>query len=379
MNDRFTVAIYDVDGVSRAEFVGEVQDISFSTQEPGGCLEFHCAILRPAVFVPSWIGAAYQVRIQDSWGTFWIGRMERPEAVFTPNGEWWEFTAVGYGASLSDQIDLTENLQGVVTSAGIGTVVTSHAPKITSQTITASGFTLDAAAAITRTFDTPAERINFLKEFGYSDDAQMLVHVYPKDNAVATVEITVKKRPTTPDYTMSMRQAYGRLGFDFANYANQIVGVYNSGTLSSVRNNTAAQGAGPAGVNVIKAKLLSMPELTLVTDINQASDVLLDKSDALKMDARQIVVPAGAIILDSNDQIVPHWRVRSGKVMRLIDLETAEGAQSNLSWHNSFLIVRTNWDDNGQLLTLMPENFEGGIEGIIARSRHATEAGSRIT
>lgn len=378
MHGPFTLLVNDANGNTLTALDTErIDNLSISTQEPGGCLEcsfrFHISIRT----VPYFLGANYDLRVIDHEGCFWRGRLERVDAVRTQNAEWWDITAVGYGAALSDQHLPSTNLQNTVTTTGITDTLT-YAAAILSQvthSIEASGVTLTNTAAITRAWDTPAERINFLKRFGYSDNSQMLAHIYPHEQS-AWPQLTVKKRSTTAEYTMYLADATGRFGFDFANYANRVDVVYNNGASNTTRNDTAGQGISPDGVNIIKSQLVSIPEITNATDAAAAGDAVLAHAKRLRMDARELRVSGRPIILDANGQSVGPWRVRAGKVLQLLDLVPA--GLSNIEWNNSMLITRTVWDDTSQVLSITPENAESGIDALVARARNASEAGSRI-
>lgn len=373
----FTIVTLDANRSQSTTIPGELtQQLRWSTQEPGGCLECSFRLLLPLRTVPAAIGANYDLRILDHHGCFWRGRIERIQAVRTGAGEWWDVVAVGYGASLSDQVDNTENLANTVTTTGISNVIGTWAPAVQKTTIEASGITLTNTAAIPRAWDTPAERINFLKAFGYSDNSQMLAHIYPDNTADANIELTVKKRPSTADYRAYLGDIQGSWGFDFASYANAVTVVYNAGASNLTRTYTLGQNKHPDGVNMAKVKLLSVPEITNSADATYIADAALLKARSLRMVAQSIVMPISARLTDANGQDEDVYRLRSGKILQLVDMRPE--SQSNIAWNNACLITRTDWDNDAETLHITPEGLDSGIDALVSRIRNASEAGSRI-
>ena len=370
---RFTVVISDVDAVFRSALSAEVEQLRVSTQSPGGCAVLSFTIREPiSAALPVYLGAAYDVRLQDEQGTFWAGRMEEIAICRHRNAEFFQVHVLGYAAHLDDRIGLTENVSGQATNTVADNAVANHTQKIDSRDVDATGFTLQATTAITHTNKRVRELVNWAAQFGDSADKRILWHVWP-DGTKNAFEFKIE--PAAAGYFIRLADmSFFHAGFIFKNYANRIIVQYNAGASTETREDATAQGAGPDGVNVIRTHFVSIPEITQALDAQQAGDRLLNTMKTLRMHAQRITLPRGAVILDADRQEVSPWRVRAGKLVQIEDMSPYVGAGSNLAWNNSFLLVGTEWDEDSQELTLIPETWDPDISTIIAKARATKEA-----
>ena len=350
-----------------------VEGLRFSRQLDGGELSCSFIVREPTQFVPTWIGPNFDVRIVSEDGQHaWRGRMEEAYAVENENEEYWEITAVGYAANLDDRIDTSENVSGLATDVIVTNFLTNHTQQIDVQSVSATGVTLSAATAITLTNEKGYGHVNFAKRFGFSDD--MPAQWYVKTQADGDREFLFEKRPTAASYFIYRRDwTNARRGFTFKEYANRVVVEYNSGASVVTVDDTTAQGAGPAGVGVIRTAFISIPEITQAADATQAGEALLTKLKTLRMNARSISIRPNAIILDDQGLEVKPYMVQIGKIMQVVDVVSGAAAMNTLAWNNSFVIVGMEWDDDTQTLNLTPESFDSSMSMVIAKARKGTE------
>ncbi|MCX6022954.1 MAG: hypothetical protein NTZ05_14730, partial [Chloroflexi bacterium] len=192
-------------------------------------------------------------------------------------------------------------------------------------------------------------------------------YVEPDPNG--TIRFTFKPRPTTPDYQGYLRDfTAADFGLAGRQLYNRVTVVYTGGSVTV--NDTTLQGAGPAGWGFIRALDVQMPELSNATDATQAGNAILTQVKTGRMAAKgQLVVKRGSTLLDGNGQRLKLSQVRAGRLFKFRDIDPAEGAGTNLAYNNTFLAAGVEFDEDGQMLTIQPENFDTSLDAILARSR----------
>lgn len=347
--------------------------LRFSTILPGGCAE--CTFNLPfegnlqRLIIPTYLGFNYRVDVMDGGEFIWSGRME--DVVFHKgtDGYYFTVTARGYGMNLNDQMYTTQNVQGQVSSATISQAITDLAPQIGSVTITATGFTLNNAAAINLQMMTAGAVIAWAARYGDSAYNPQQWFVYPTSNG--TIEFTFEARPTATDvegYLSDFVEA--EMGLFGKNAYNRAIIRYNSGGTYYQLDNTTQQGAGPTGWGVVRALNAVLPEITSSADAAQAANTMLSQFGTLRMAATSLRAPAGAKTLrlyDTNGAPVKPWSMKAGQLFRFRDVDPAQQAQTNLAWSNAFVIAGTEYDEDAQTVTLTPEGFDNSAEKLQAK------------
>lgn len=368
---QFTFTIYDTQATAAvvAENAGPlITSVVLRTTLPGGCSELSFTIHTPIFTPPLYLGKFYEVRVRDDKGIFWMGRMEDFKAHAGPDGEYWNVSAYGYGVNLDDQLYTSQDVSNTQTSTIIANALTSLTQQIDVQTITASSYTLSAATAVNLKLTTAAVVAQWATSFGDSSDAEQIWYIYPQDDG--DIEFTFKPRPTTADLSCRVMtfttKEFGLVGRQLA---NRVVVQYNDGASVVTVNDTDLQGAGPAGWNFIRTHLLVMPEITQSADATQAGQVFLNKVKTTRMAATNLITTTNTIFLDTNNQQVNPWRVRSGQILQFTDIFPDTGGSGTLTYNNSCLIAGTEWNEDAQTLSLTPESYDLQAELEIARAR----------
>ena len=137
-------------------------------------------------------------------------------------------------------------------------------------------------------------------------------------------------------------------------------------------NDTALQGAGPAGWGFIRTAVYTAPEITLAAAATQLANAILEATSSLRLAASHLQLKPGARLLDGNGASIPPWRVRAGELCQVADMlaapQSASGGAVTLDWNNSFLIVGTAWDDDEQVLTITPEAQDLTLDQVIGQA-----------
>lgn len=364
---QFNIVVSNTQSVMLVDLKHEAQGVEFSTTIPGGDNMLTFRVPHSVNLVPLWAGFNYRVDLYDSRGLFRSYRMEEFTAESTSNGgEFWNITCYGYGINGDDEVYTSQNVSNTQTSTIVSDAVTALMPQIGATSITASGYTLSAATAITLMNLTGAQIIQWAAQIGNSAQAPMIWYVYADSNG--TIRLTLIPRPTTVGYTLRASE-FGAKNFGFVGrgIANRVVVEYNGGAGFATREDTALQGAGPNGWNVIRTRKVVANELTQAADANQLGDTLLGLHKVLRMSATRLT-GVNPYIIDSNGQEVEPWRVNAGLLCQFEDVDSHQAAQTALSFSNSFLCVGTRYTEDTQTLELTPESWQAMIEAETARA-----------
>ena len=375
---QFQLLVYDLqstpvfrgDLAAGGEGLYPAQHVSISNILPGGneACSFRLPISGSPWAMPAILGKFYELRVLDAESIFWIGRMEDFKLHIGRDGMYWDVTAYGYGVNLDDQAYTAQNVAGVATGTIADNAITNLTQKIGARSVTATSVSISAATAVNLKLLKASVVVNWAAKFGDSAFNPQIWYVYP--DADATVRFTFKDRPATPDLYISAQDMdlldFGLLGRQLG---NRVIVQYNDGASAVTRNNTALQGAGPNGWNFIKAVNVFAPEITQSADANQLGDAVLQKVQTTYMFASNVSLRPNARIVDSNGQLVKPWRVKAGQLVQLTDIIPAEGALTNLTFNNSFLVARVAWDEDRQALSLTPESQEPTIYSIVAQAK----------
>ena len=377
---QFSILILDSQTVPqpRADLKQDAYGLQFSTLLPGGCNACTFRVRAPIRFVPPYLGYGYEVRLLDGQGVFWSGRMEDILPHRGANdGEYWEVTALGFAVNLDDQIYTSQDVNGTVTSAIASGAVSSLAPQIDVRTVTASGYTLSAASAVNLKMLTARAVVNWAAQYGDTSFNPQIWYVYPTDKA--DVEFVLKPRPSTADLLTRLDDMdLFEGGISGQRLANRVIVEYNAGASTVTVNDTTLQGAGPAGWGFVKSYYLFHPEITQSADATQLANAVLEALTTIRLAARSIRMLPGVRFLDAAGAAVNPWRVRSGQLLRITDIVSADVGVGNLTWNNSLLLVGTEYDEDSQGLTLTPENHDLTLQQVVAqavalfRGRHTT-------
>lgn len=346
------------------------EGLRFTTAHPGGCGV--CSFTLPAEFgeqlsVPPYLGFNFRVDLLDGSEYFWSGRMGPPTLRYSPAGLSWQIEARGYGIALNDQFDQTRNVSGLQTSQIVLNAINNLGPGNWETSITATGVTLSSATAVTLTRLSAMGEIAWAMRFSDASETPQVFYVYPDPDG--TVRFTFKPRESAESYTASLLDfETAEFGANEFGLANKITVQYNGGSSFAAVSDTTLQGIGPNGWNLVKEAIEVMPELTQSADALQAAEALLAAKKVLRLAPRgPMTVKTGALLLDSNGQEVKPWRIQAGRVMRLVDVSPSATADSSLAFQNSFQIAETDFQEDGQVLTLVPESFDVYIERSIAQ------------
>jgi hypothetical protein len=361
---KFQILVTNPAGADLGDLGLDAEGVQFSTRSNGGCDMLTFKLPQRYDLVPLWAGLNYRVNVKDSRSLFWSGRMEDFKAQSTPSGEYWNITAYGYGVNGDDQAYASQDVSNTETSVIISDAITALAPQIGATSITASGYTLSAATAITLKSLKAAAVWNWAARIGNSAQADMIWEVYP--DADGTIRFTLKVRPTTVGYFLRASEFRGKdFGFVGRNVCNRVVVRYNAGANFVTREDTALQTLW----GLIRSKEITYDELTQAVDANQLGDTVLAKYKVLRMSANKLEA-VDPFIIDANGQQEDPWRVRAGMLYQFEDVSPYQAAQTSLTFSNSFLGVATNYDEDRQTLTLTPESFE---QEVTAATSHATQ------
>lgn len=344
------------------------EHVRVSTRLPGGFAECSFRVPHETFIVPFYAIPNGRLDIADERGLFGSGRIERFEAA---DDGYWQFTARGYGINGDDQLYTAQDVSNTALETIVTNVVSSLMPQIGATAIATSGVTLSNATAINLSMMKGGQVLGWVSLIGTSANAPLQWHVYPDYDR--TIRLTFETRPTTTSLRLSVRELSSyRFGFDMATFANRIDVLYNAGASVVTVNDTTLQGAGPAGVNLIRSRGFVYDELTQSADATQLANALLARLSAKRMFATSLTVNADAIPTDENDTPVPLWRVRSGKLCQLTDI-TAAGGNEALTFNNSFVIAGTEYDEDSGMLTTTPESYESYQQLEVARARQLLE------
>ena len=372
MPSRFNIMIRDnqLVPVSRGDFKDRAYKVGWTTLLPGGCGDLAWRFRHPRRTTPIEIGFNFRVQVSYGGRVVWSGRIEDAFAGTDKDGDYWEVVAKGDGIVVDDQDATTVNVRNTTTSQIVTDVITAiNTPNtlIDASSITATGFTISNTADVNLTSMRAADRINWAAEFGDSSNRQQLWYVYPDDNGDR--RFTFKPRPTTPDlegYAKDFEAV--RWGFKGRQVYNRVNVDYTGGR--STANDTTLQGAGPDGYGIIRSYTVSVPELTNAGDAAQLAATLLALVKTAKMTAQPMTMKANAVLYNSSGDYVAPWEVRAGQLFYFRDADADDsGPAGTLTFRNSFLIVGTAWDEDGQTLTMTPESYDSELSLMVARSR----------
>lgn len=343
----------------------------WSTVKPGGCGDCTFEIPIPAgeyLTVPPYLGAGYKVELLDGGEVFWSGRLAAAKiSKRRRGGRVWQVTARGWAVSLTDQYYTTQNVAGTETSVIVSNALSALAPDILATSISATGFTLSGATAITLQLMHALAVVAWAARYGTvtTFDPQTFL-VYP--DADGTVRFTFADRQSTAPVEVAEADfAESEFGFDERGAANRIVVRYNGGASYVTVNDTTLQGAGPDGFGFIKTLAYVLGEITQSADATQAANALLTAAKAIRMAASGpfsvVCGEAFPMMIDTGTgQQVEPWRLRAGQLMRLTDVSPAEGADTNLAFLNSFEVAGTDYDEETGQLSIIPESYDQFLE-----------------
>ena len=380
---RFGIIVRDNQSsrAERADLGTEAYGLRLSTVLPGGCNACTFRVAAPIRFVPTWLGINYEVRLRDAQGVFWSGRMEQILPHRSAGGEYWEVTALGFAVNLDDQLYTAQDVAGLETSAIAGGAITNLTQQIAVSTVTPTGFTLSAVSAVSLRMLTAKTVITWAARYADTSNTPFLWYVYPQNDG--DTEFTFAPRPSTPDldtFLDDMDLFEG--GFSVRRLANRVIVEYNAGASTLTVNDSALQGSGPTGWGFVRTAYLYLPEITQSADATQAANALLEAASNQRLAARAITMTPGARFFDRYGAPVAPWRVRSGLLMHIDDIIGASQGIGTLSWNNAALIAGTEYDEDSQVLTIVPENHELTLDQIVAqvsqlfRGRHTTARGA---
>lgn len=361
--------ISDSAGLPLGDIGPIAEHVKLSTRLPGGFAECSFRVPAPTFSVPFYAIPNGRLDIGDHRGVLGSARMERFEAA---DDGYWQFVARGYGINGDDQLYTSQDVSNTALETIVANVVSSLMPQIGATTIATSGVTLSAATAITLSMMKGGQVLGWVSFIGTSANAPLQWHVYPDYDR--TIRLTFETRPTTSTLYLSVRDlSHYRFGFDLATFADRISVLYNAGASTVTVNDTTLQGAGPAGINLIRTKHFVYDELTQSADATQVAKALLARLSAKRMFATSLVANPDAIVLDENEQGVPLWRVRAGELCQLTDITSAAGSNESLTFNNSFIIAGTDYDEDEGTLTITPESYASYQQYEVARARQLLE------
>lgn len=345
----------------------QAERLRFSTLLPGGGSTASWILRRPLSPIPNFLGFNYDVKITARGKVLWRGRMEDFIAHRSVAGTYWSVTAYGYGVNLDDRLYTTQNVQNTQTSQIVADAITNLTEDIAATSITATGFTIANATAVNLTLLKAAQVVNWAKDFGDATNQQQIWYVYPDDDG--TVRFTFKPRPATPDlYAVSDDFEVIEFGVVSRSLANRVVVQYNAGASFVTVDDTTLQGSGPGGWNLVRTLFIVKPEITQPADATQVGNALLALVSKARLSATSIRLKPSAVLVNGNGQRVFLDEVRAGMLVRLTDVDPAEGALTNLSYNNSFLIAGTDYDEDTASLNITPERQDEKSERALARA-----------
>lgn len=347
--------------------------LRYSTILPGGCGE--CTFNLPAnpnsyMAPPSIWGYNYRVDLTVGGEYIWSGRMEDLELHKGADGVHWQIRALGYGINLNDQYYTTQAVNNVETSTIISSAVASLAPQIGATSITATGFTISNATAVTLKLVSAAAAIAWASRYGAVTTYNPQVwYVYPDSDG--TIRFTFQDRPTSVSIKGMVAD------FDEADFAlfgknlyNRAVVQYNGAASTATVDKPALQAAGPAGWNIIKTFAMVLPEITQSADATQAANAMVTQFGTPRIAATSLRTSRTADqlnLLDSNGERVNPLRIRSGTLMQFLDMPNTDGAYQGIQWANTFVIAGTEYDEDTQTLTLTPEGYDNSAQKLMAK------------
>lgn len=361
---RFEVVLSDQSGAFRNLVGAEAEGLIVTTAINGGCLTARCRFKRPVRLSYRDLGFNYDVRITDSDGVFWRGRLSRWRGVLEANTEYIEITA--RQANGSDQYYQSKLFNaGMNISTAFATVMADLMPKVpTSSLLLGVALTGSLTAAKRRAFDV----LNLLAAYGGYQWG-----IWPDGTSgsdTAAYQLVLETRPTAPAYYVDIGDWIGTIGFDDAHYANSQDVLFNGGA-------AWATGANPAAMAAVNATIMGpvyeAPDLTDGTDAAAIATALVAQRSQLRLSAEdgKITNPFG--VLDANWHPVALHRIRAGKIIAINGvIPDGQGNTFDFS-RNMAYIAGTSYDtDNGEL-TLTLESFATTLDGLMARLIHKTQ------
>ena len=336
---------------------------------PGGCGMATWRIFDSIRYPPPYLGIGYEVRLTDGAGVWWSGRMEDFRSDSGADGPFWDIAAYGWGvAGADDGIYTIKDLSNTATSTVVANGITDLMQNIDIQTITASGYTISAATAVSAKMLTGGALFKLMGQFGNSSNSPMIWVAQARNNG--DVEFFFKLRPTTTDILGRRRDAnpapFGLVGRQLA---NRVIAEYNSGASTVTVEDTALQTAW----GFTRAKAIFVPEITQPADATQIATSVLTDSKVARMGAVSAHYTFDALFTDSNRRRVPPWRVQAGMLFQFADVSPAAKASGGLAYSNSMLIAGVEIDEDARTVVLAPESYDMTSELAVARAMRLLE------
>lgn len=367
------VLVFANDGTAspRANLTSLIYNLHATTVHPGGCenasFKFKVPFAGSLVF-PEFLGFNFELQLWDSMGCYWIGRIEDFEYDIQGDTVEWSVVAKGYGVNLDDQAYTSKNLQNTLTSTGVSNTLTDLTSQIDTFDITATGFTISNATAVTLKMQRASQMVNWLKRLGDAAHTYQVWYVYPDVNA--NVRFTFKPRPTAHELEAHLNDfTHNSGGLAGRRLYNSTQVQYNAGASTVTADDAALQAIGPTGWNLKKTLILFMNELTQGVDAQQVADTALAYFKTAKITSRRLIAQHGIEVLDANKQIVELTRFRAGLLFKYADLNVPQSPVTNVSLANTFLIAATDWDEDALILTITPESLDQLLDSIIGQSQ----------
>ena len=364
----FDGAIYDWNGTFRNFLGSQAEGLILRTVAPGGCWDLEFSLQRKATLNYPDIDYPFDVRLYDNQGVFHRTRMERRTDELGDNAEQIQIRAINTIADYQGYASKVFAL-GTAIETAVSTVRTDLMPKVTAESLVATGRTLTAAYTIKA--KKARAVLQALCDLGTSADVLLYWYVWP-DGAADAYQLLLEAKPATAGYFVDIRNIRGRFGWDGEQYANKVTVIYNAGASNVSVQDTALQGTGPTGTNDIREKFLEVPDLANSTDATNLGNSALLVYKLLRGMPENAIISAPWAITDTNRQLVPLWRVRAGKRIAIRGLQPLR-LGTVTDGRNTPFITQTEYNADTGVLSLHFENIEATLEGMIAKLKQRTE------
>lgn len=362
-----SLSIYDRAGLLVMPPGREVEGLSLSTVMPGGCEACRFTLRRQATRLYPDLDYNFDVRLADERGIFWRGKIEALTPTLSMEEEYIEVTALGGGVAGDDQIYTShtftagtsiQSAVGTVRSDLMASIVTEEALVTTGRTITAdTTFTQARARSV----------LERLIQFGTSTNAPLQWAVWPDGTNYAYL-LVLEARPTTAAYSINVLDFEHKGGFDGSLYFNRVRINYNAGASWRM----VEDGAEQTLTGRTREFVISAPELTNTTDVDNVGNTALTLVKQRRVQAQGGVVSSRYAVRDANGQAISPWRVRAGTLL-YIQGRMGTGLAGALDWANTAYIKATSYDDDSGQLSLTFETDQTTLEGMLSRLTKSLE------
>lgn len=352
-----SISIYSVAGNLVGIMDADALGLSFSTTAPGGPSAATWRLARSILVPYTDLDFPFDVYISDNEGVVFRGTIEKVDGDLQAQSEWIEVTAVNTLASDVDETSQTFVL-GTDTATAMSTVRSTLLPSVTLEDIDITGYTL--AADLTLTLKNAGDTLNALRQLGDNVGNAVYWFLWP-DGVNGAWVFSVRSKPTTPGYFVSIDDFTGHLGFDSRMYANRQRVQYAGGLVATVDDTAEQTRIG----RVRTGNLINRSDITNGSDAIAVASVALTQRKVLRVTSESAQISNAAAIRNANGETVSLWRVRAGQCLVI------EGPQTEIAGGFSFdrnmmLIVQTKYSMDTHTLELTFEDFDTMLAGILA-------------